>query len=237
MRYDNPELIDQLAAAYVLGTLRGRARRRLERLSLERLPIREAIWRWENELVPLSDHVAPVSPAASVWRDIEARLNLNTAERSSGPAYGWGRVLAGFISGVVVLALLLPLLPEEPQAPIDSAAERLALVQDEQAQPLWVVTVDEESGQLMSVAVNAPARDADRVFELWMLPQSGPPQSLGLLPTSSDGNERGYQKLSPALLALIADAKGLAVSIEPLGGSPTGVPTGPVVYTAPVIKL
>ena len=36
--------------------------------------------------------------------------------------------------------------------------------------------------------------------------------------------------------ALLAGAAQLAVSIEPPGGSPTGLPTGPVVIVAPISK-
>jgi anti-sigma-K factor RskA len=66
-----------------------------------------------------------------------------------------------------------------------------------------------------------------RVLELWSVPPQGAPRSLGLI--SADGATvlpRG--KLPDTLLKGGTDA--LAVSVEPPGGSPTGAPTGPVVY-------
>ncbi len=41
-------------------------------------------------------------------------------------------------------------------------------------------------------------------------------------------------KLPPALAGKMADAWGVAMSIEPAGGSPTGVPTGPVIFKGAV---
>ena len=68
-----------------------------------------------------------------------------------------------------------------------------------------------------------------------MLPANGPPLSFGLLPVT--GGSRAQHQISPALWALLQGSKGLAVSIEPEGGSPTGLPTGPVVYTAAIVEL
>ena len=65
-----------------------------------------------------------------------------------------------------------------------------------------------------------------------MLPGEGSPVPMGLM------NETGTQSehVSIELLSRLAQAKGLAISIEPTGGSPTGLPTGPVVYTAALVS-
>jgi anti-sigma-K factor RskA len=70
----------------------------------------------------------------------------------------------------------------------------------------------------------------DRALELWMLPDGRPPQSLGLVPAT--GIERVPLR-SPVGVAL-QGIPALAVSLEPPGGSPTGAPTGPVLYTGRV---
>ena len=68
---------------------------------------------------------------------------------------------------------------------------------------------------------------------MWMLPAGGAkPISLGLLPSSGIAKEA----LSPRQMRALKEASGLAVSIEPPGGSPTGLPTGPVVYKAPLVR-
>ncbi|MFK7831041.1 MAG: anti-sigma factor [Congregibacter sp.] len=234
MNYEKPEMLDHLAAAYVLGTLKGPARRRFTRLATESTNVRRAVWRWERQLLPLSSAIEERTPPAAVWQEIQRRLGFTATPVHTGRL--WPALSAGL--ALAVLALLLPLIQSSLQPPdtlADSAAEKLAYIQSAEQQPLWVVTVDEQTGHLASIAVNVPARESDRVFQLWMLPQSGPPESFGLLPTTQ--NNRARMTLSPTLLALLQNAQGLAVSLEPPGGSPTGAPTGPVVYTAPVIAL
>jgi len=50
-------------------------------------------------------------------------------------------------------------------------------------------------------------------------------------------NETGVasETVPPELLARLAGAKALAISLEPKGGSPTGQPTGPVLWVAPLV--
>ena len=56
------------------------------------------------------------------------------------------------------------------------------------------------------------------------------PVSLGLLPVEG----RTKRDLTSAQQMALVNSAQVAVSIEPDGGSPTGLPTGPVVYTAPL---
>jgi len=60
MNYDQPELLDRLAAEYALGTLRGPARRRFERLCVQSSAARLRLHRWEDDWVHLSRALAPV---------------------------------------------------------------------------------------------------------------------------------------------------------------------------------
>ena len=229
MRYQDPELIDRLASAYVLGTLSGPARKRFERLALEAADpaIAQAIWRWERHLNPLADNVAPLKPRARSWRAIRARLD-HTGERAfTARLWLWRGLTAA-----MAIALLLTVVPYRQPT---YSPEHLALIQDDAEQPLWAVVLDTDTGILRMRAINAPAREVDRVFQLWLLPATGQPQPVALLPLSK--GVRGQSQLSSAVLALLANAQGLAVSVEPPGGSPTGLPTGPVVYTAPNLEL
>jgi anti-sigma-K factor RskA len=72
MRYDNPELLDRLAAEHVLGTLRGPARRRFERLCASSPAARRARQRWEDEWLVLSRRLPRVMPTARVWANVRA---------------------------------------------------------------------------------------------------------------------------------------------------------------------
>lgn len=222
MNYLKPELIDQLASEYVVGTLRGPARRRFERLMATHYWIRAAVWQWESQLVPMVSALKPVKPPRRTWKRIRSRLGAPSAGRR--PLLPWvGWAAAASLALVVVLTRL-------PGAAPGVEPDLMAVFADETSAPLWTVSVDLETGQIVARSINASAAAVDKVFQLWMLPQDGSaPRSLGLLPVA-DG--RVSSDLPPGLLAILQANAGLAVSIEPLGGSPTGLPTGPVVHQA-----
>ena len=86
------------------------------------------------------------------------------------------------------------------------------------------------SGQITIHAGQLPARQAGRDYELWVLPKGGKPVSLGVLPSKG----LFQRALSPAQEQALASSTQVAVSIEPAGGSPTGQPTGAIVFVAPL---
>ena len=89
--------------------------------------------------------------------------------------------------------------------------------------------LDAESGRLTLTPVSLPPAGPDQDMELWLLPPGEAPRSLGLLTPA--GGERDLAREDLETLAGAA----LAVSLEPAGGSPTGQPTGPVLYHGPII--
>ncbi|MEW6704971.1 MAG: anti-sigma factor, partial [Pseudomonadota bacterium] len=91
----------------------------------------------------------------------------------------------------------------------------------------FVASLSGDGRALVTQPLQPVALQADRVLELWAVPPQGTPRSLGLI--SASGTTivpRG--KLGAALIK--GDTAALAVSLEPPGGSPTGAPTGPVLY-------
>ena len=75
MNYEDPELINRLSAEYVLGTLRGRARQRFQRLMLSSPQVREATWQWEQQLNQIGSAITAVPPDAKVWQRISQRID------------------------------------------------------------------------------------------------------------------------------------------------------------------
>lgn len=233
MNYRNSELRDRLAAEYVLGTLRGLARRRFDRLLMEDASLRQVVWQWEQRLNPLAEQAPPMAPPAKLWQQIENRIappprvtappmpTLPAADRWQWLWKGWS---------MVATAALVAMMVYVGQSPSPAASpDYVAVFNDQEAKPVWLVSVD-NNGQLTVRAVNAVAQ-ADKSFELWSLPPGQAPRSLGLLPASGR-----LTRAVPAVLN-INNAPGLAVSLEPIGGSPTGQPTGPVVYQTQLISL
>lgn len=73
MRYTHPALLEHLASQYVLGTLQGGARRRFERLQIDRIDIRMQVARWEMRLGQMAQSIPPQQVSSSLWPAIAAR--------------------------------------------------------------------------------------------------------------------------------------------------------------------
>ena len=109
MDYSRPELTDRLAAEYVLGTLRGPARRRLQSLLPAHPALRGAVDAWQRRLLPMAAQVMPVQPDAKVWLALQSRLFGDARGRDSAPAApGWWQGLALWrgLTGTALAAVL-----------------------------------------------------------------------------------------------------------------------------------
>lgn len=241
MNYFKGELLDRLAAEYVAGTLRGPARRRFEGLLAGHIPARLAVRRWEQRLIGLSTRLPPVQPSASVWRQIESKV-ARSKPASSTPAPASSRFWQGVAASIAVVTVVLGIMlaVREPEVQIQVRVEKqpvesahTAVVADATA-PIWVVNAFPQLGELRVTAVRSVDLPDDRSFELWMLPDSGSaPVSLGLMPRSGVA----VLPLSGDKLQVLTATSKIAVSIEPAGGSPTGAPTGPIPYAAPLLHI
>src|SRR5207249_2308983 len=115
--------------------------------------------------------------------------------------------------------------------PTQRAEESIVIVlAGQDSKPALVATADRGGHYLTIKAVTPVPLAPDRALELWALPEQGNPRSLGLV--SASGIAR-IALVAPAGTAL-QNIPALAVSLEPRGGSPTGLPTGPVLYSGPV---
>jgi anti-sigma-K factor RskA len=217
---DHPEIIDLLAAEYVLGTLRGPARRRFEKWRATVPQVQERCRFWEENLMQLAKGVRPIQPPAHVWQGIRARLNFARTERR----WWQGRALA-IAASVLLVAGLSALLYWRGIAP--KPAEVASITTPAGAQ-VW--QVDVYRGRLVVHAGQLPAHPTDREFELWALPAGGKPVSLGVLPASGTAQ----RNLTAAQQQALASAAQVAVTLEPLGGSPTGQPTSTPLFVAPL---
>jgi len=227
MTPNNQELVDRLAAEYVLGTLRGPARRRFERWRIASTTVDARCRLWEERLLPLARGLTPVRPPPRVWDGISRRLRLRSAARRR--VFTWTQALAAGILVVTGGALLYweAPVPMTQQATIATPADAPGIA----GQPAWTVEVHAarlRQAQLVIRTAALPPHPAGHDYELWALPAGGKPVSLGVLP-STDGVSR--RVLATAQLRALGESAKLAVSLEPTGGSPTGAPTGKVVQT------
>jgi anti-sigma-K factor RskA len=223
MRYDDPKLIDALAREYVVGTLRGRARARFVRLHAGSLAVRRAVAGWEQMLAPLAASVRPVEPPRAAWSQIETAIGRR---RSTFGIGAWQALAAGLAAIAIVIAGLYLSRPPE-------SASYVAVISDAESGPIWLLQGFEESAELRVATVMDRPVPTGRDYQLWMLPGGGAsPVSLGLISGVGDT----LLPLSQAALDVLAQTMTLAISLEPAGGSPTGQPTGPVIFTAPLVR-
>lgn len=212
MNYSEPGLRDRLAGEYVLGTLHGRARARFERAAAGDAALAAAVAAWQRRAARLAGALAPRSPPAALRARILARIGTRRQHRRME----WLAIAAGLLLAIgIAYEVLLP-----PTAPATTAA-----LTDARAVPGFEVRVAAHGVLVARVRTPQPIA-TDRAFELWLLPTSGMPVSLGLMPRRGEARLPIADALRPRLVAGAA----LAVSLEPAGGSRTGLPTGPVLY-------
>ena len=106
------------------------------------------------------------------------------------------------------------------------------MLQQEPTAPAFLLTVDPQSRTLVVRRVSATP-EAGRSYELWLISSKFPtPKSLGVV-----GNDEFTERPIPGSfdVATLRTAS-YAVSLEPSGGSPSGVPTGPVLFTGKIVE-
>lgn len=225
MDYGRPSLADALAASYVAGTLRGAARRRLESLLPSHPALRSAVAQWQSRLMPLTVALQPVQPSPAVWAAIERRLWPAAAAAPWWQRLALWRVATSLATVAAVALAVAVATPPPAQAPV------VVVLQSTGGDPAVagsvVASFSADGRAAVARTLTPVALQQDRVLELWWAPEKGAPTSLGLIKAD------GMTVLSRGQLPGGLKGSGIdhmAVSVEPPGGSPTGKPTGPVVF-------
>lgn len=230
MKYRNEQVREALAAEYALGTLQGAARRRFERLLKDDPGLRRLVAEWQTRLAPLDTAAKPIAPPQRVWRTIQQRITPASRRAWFWNSIGFwrGSALASTMAAAILVALLVFAPPRETM---------VVVMSDDQARPAITVSWrPQQIGEkrLRVRVIGHQTMAPDTAWELWMVPPGGgKPVSLGLINT----HETQTVVVPPQLQDAINSALALAMSVEPRGGSPTGLPTGPVLYQGPCIKL
>ena len=221
-----------LAAEYVLGTLTAYEAALITRALLADAPLAEAVAAWERRLAPLTELAVPEAPPPELWSRIEARIapQLRTASRlKAGADASWRmRLLGGWAFGATVVAAMLGTFILVRGEPGPASAPVMTVMLSDRTQSAWTASV--EGGVIRLAAIpgldgTTPPPPENRALQLWALPAGETvPTSLGLLPP-------GQRRITVQTTA-ITPAPGMLIEItsEPPGGSPTGRPTGPVLF-------
>jgi len=229
---EDPADRETLAGEYVLGVLDDAQMRVVRAQARDDPALAAAIAAWQDRLAPLASVVSERAPPAELWARIEASVaplpqlpanDLAPLPSRRRPAWSWQAATAVSLALAAALAVFafLPK-PAPPQgevatiAPIGSPAAAFLA----RAQP---------DGSVTLAALRPAPVPADRDLELWILPVGAAKVApLGVL--SASGETLHLPNLPPTGTQLL-------VSLEPKGGSPTGQPTGPVLYGGTLTQL
>lgn len=211
---------DALAAEYVLGTMTGPARTRFQRYVLNSQELRTAVAYWERRLDGFANAVEPAEVPERLWNSVTVKLGFARAN----PNATWGLrawITAALAIGIAVGAIWQPL----RKAAMFHADVQVAFEDEAAHQMKWRIEADLDKNRVRVYGITDIALADDKSYELWLLRGAGEaPVSLGLLPVS-----RGKLNEFEASLPL-KSGTAFAVSVEPRGGSPTHLPTGPVIH-------
>lgn len=249
---------DALAAEYVLGTLDPQERKQAEARVAADPDFAALVRGWERRLGELHAMVDPIEPPPQVWDKVraavagaEGRAEMRLPDVAEPPALApadrtaevialsrrvrrWRGVAA--VTGALAAALLLfvAIRGWTPAAGPDGkpGGRFVAVLQQSASAPAFLLTVDVDAKSFTVRRVGA-SPEPGKSFELWLVSERFPqPRSLGVI-GGDDFTTR------PALAAFDPETINkatYAVSLEPEGGSPTGAPTGPVLFVGNLIE-
>jgi len=231
------------AGLFVLGALNGEEMREVRREAARDPTMARAIEAWERRLAPLAALAPEVSPPEALWAQLDARVarlsgqeptvekvysppqHRARSRRRTGATVSRGALtlwratavasmaVAAGLAGVLILRA-----PDHPRVSM--------ILPSAPGVGGWMIQLH-SNGQIEANAQGALSHTLDQDFELWALPEgSKRPLPLGLL-----------QQNNRTVLNAGNVPRGkfqLLVSLEPKGGSPSGLPTGPVMFAGNV---
>ena len=225
MKLARQRQLDALIGEYMLGTLRGGARRRFERALREEPAVALRLRTLQQEFTPHYSESIAETPAAGGWERLERELNLSQYRapwHSRVPflrAWAFG-VTAALVLGIALIAL---------RAPTEATLTPVAQLAMKGAPPSVTAALSPDRRTLELRAVRPIVAGPLQSYELWVIPEGGAPISLAVL-----GQLDGTLRVPAPLAERLRKGALLAISVEPAGGSTTGAPTGPVILSGAI---
>lgn len=222
MNYLAEQTKHALAAEYVIGTMHGMARKRYQRLMVQYPQIKEATEQWEAHFNNLGSQLTPIAPDASVWNKIVQRLDSEVTPKTSNNVVPLQKAQSSIWKGWSLLAtaaaLILAVVLITPQDDVSIESDQFTVFQDQNNKSLWLIEIFPDTIEVAATMNLLQKTNND--YQLWMVPKDGSdPISLGIMPQTGEITLPKNSQFDQL------DIAALAVSLEPLGGSPTGSPT------------
>jgi anti-sigma-K factor RskA len=230
--------IDMLAAEYALGTLSADERTAVAQRAQTDASLAAAIDAWELRLAPLAETIPERAVPAGLWEKIEKRIDASTRTQlvANADVVRMARSLARWrtaaIGAFAIAASLMLFVGVREFFPPSGDKTLVAILQKDAQSPAFLVSVDLDKRQLTIRAVAAKP-EPGKSYELWLVHDDlKTPHSLGLIGDKPVTVGPSLTSYSPNVI----EHSTLAVSLEPPGGSPTGAPTGPVLWSGKLLQ-
>lgn len=231
--------MDALAAEFVLGTLSREERLAVAERRVDEPKLEKLIADWERRLGPMVETVTPVAPPPHLYNKIRAQIGLSShvislKAREQQLARRGNRWRNAFVGVSAMAAAAVGVLGYRDYLNQQMPTQFVAVLQTGGGadQPAFLLTVDTKTHNCVITAVKAPKQSA-KSYEVWMLhDQLKSPKSLGVV---AEG-DMNVMPMAPGPDTDMFMNASFAVSLEPEGGSPTGTPTGPVLFTGKLVQ-
>ena len=216
MKYQDPQLVELLTAEYVLGTLKGRARQRFEKLLQAHPALRQRVQFWELRLNQLAPFTPPVAPAAKTWDALQQRLFPPKSRQSRFQLAFWRNLSlgSGLLAGILaVLLLLMPALQEVPGY--------VVIINDTQSQqPVWMASTSTDMAYFYVKNITPIDVAKDIRCMLWLKPQGSQHfYRLGVLPDKGDAMilpiDKAMRPMLPGQLLVTVEAASGPMPVKP----------------------
>lgn len=230
------------AGEFVLGTLSADERRAFLRRVAREPDAAVAVQSWQERLSPLALAIPAVDPPGGLEQRVMSAIGMAPARSlpsNDNQAARW-RIATAAASLCALVAAGLALRPHETTMPVPrvnstAAVQPIALrmtavaaLSAEGQTPGLFVTYDKVTGRMRVVPVGLTADEAHS-YQLWLIEGKNAPKPMGLVDAKTAAEHR--------IGSAVTMGTTFAISREPLGGSPTGAPTGPVLFSGPLVAI
>lgn len=225
-RYQNPEVFEQLAIEYAVGSMTGRARKRFEVLMDTHFYLRATVDAYENKFANLVELLPDEKASDRVWNNIEAHIKTSTPQEEKAAWWKSSFIKQGF--GLAVMALIVSaVLLFNPMTDHTSVATAYSAVLESDSNVPMAVTKIQKSDMKLSIDIMKKVEIADDMeLTLWCHPKDGGmPMKMGTI--SKTGKTE--IKISKEEWQNMKDVGLLAISVEHKNGSTINKPTGKVI--------
>lgn len=231
---DSFDELQHLAGEYVLGTLAVAQRRQVEQRMKQEPILRTAVEEWERRFLPLISMVEEQEPSVQLWPRILQDLRKQSTTVQSGWSAWWnnlrfwrGLAASGFAAAAVLVAVMLA----RPSTPVFAPNFMVVLVEPQERTPGWIVEASADK-KLTLTPLRTVRVPGQKSLQFWTKGEGwDKPVSLGLVEPGKIIT-LALDKLPPLQANQLFE-----ITLEPENGSPTGLPTGPILFIGKAAKM